>query len=44
MGDYRVVCEIQEEKVLVRVLRVGHRSNVYGGYSFRHRWNNSWPW
>lgn len=32
IGDYRVVCDIQEEKVLVLVLRIGHRSKVYGGH------------
>jgi mRNA interferase RelE/StbE len=30
--DYRVICDIQDEKVLVLVLRVGHRSKVYGGH------------
>jgi len=30
--DYRLICEIQEEKILVLVLRVGHRSKVYGGH------------
>ena len=29
IGDYRVICEIQDEKVLVLVLMVGHRSRVY---------------
>ena len=32
IGDYRVICEIQEKKVVVLVLRVGHRSKVYGGH------------
>lgn len=32
IGDYRVVCDIQEEKVLVLVLRIGHRRKVYGGH------------
>jgi len=32
IGDYRVICEIQDEKVVVLVLRVGHRSKVYGGH------------
>jgi len=32
VGDYRVICDIQDEKVLVLVLRVGHRSKVYGGH------------
>ena len=28
--DYRIICEIQDDKVLVLVLRIGHRSKVYG--------------
>ena len=31
-GDYRIVCDIQDKKVLILVLRVGHRSKVYGGH------------
>jgi len=29
VGDYRLICDIQEEKVVVLVLRVGHRKDVY---------------
>ena len=29
VGDYRLVCSIQELKVTVLVLKVGHRRNVY---------------
>jgi mRNA interferase RelE/StbE len=29
VGDYRLICEIQDEKILVLVLLVGHRSKVY---------------
>ncbi len=29
VGAYRIICEIQDEKVLVLVLMVGHRSRVY---------------
>lgn len=29
IGDYRVICEIQDEKIIVLVLEVGHRRNVY---------------
>ena len=29
VGAYRLICEIQDEKVLVLVLMVGHRSKVY---------------
>lgn len=28
-GDWRILCEIQDEKVVVLVLGVGHRSKVY---------------
>ena len=29
IGDYRVICEIQDEKVIVLVLDVGHRRYIY---------------
>ena len=29
VGAYRLICEIQDERVLVLVLMVGHRSQVY---------------
>lgn len=32
VGAYRLICEIQDEKVLVLVLMVGHRSKIYGGH------------
>ena len=32
IGAYRVICNIQEGKALVLVLRVAHRSRVYGGH------------
>ena len=32
IGDYRLICEIQKEKMVVLVLRVGHRSKIYGGH------------
>jgi mRNA interferase RelE/StbE len=32
VGDYRVVCEIRDEKIVVLVLRIGHRREVYGGH------------
>ena len=28
--DYRILCEIQPERVVVLVVAVGHRSEVYG--------------
>ncbi|MDQ7833685.1 MAG: type II toxin-antitoxin system RelE/ParE family toxin [Desulfovibrionaceae bacterium] len=32
VGDYRIIAEIADEKVLVVVLRIGHRRKVYGGH------------
>ena len=32
IGDYRVIVDIQDDKIVVLVLSVGHRSNVYGGH------------
>jgi mRNA interferase RelE/StbE len=32
IGNYRIVAEIRDEEVLVLVLRVGHRKNIYGGH------------
>lgn len=29
IGDYRVICEIQNESLIVLALRVGHRKHVY---------------
>lgn len=29
VGDYRVICKIEDEEITVLVLRVGHRSRVY---------------
>ena len=29
VGDYRVVCELRDEVLVVLVLRVGHRKAVY---------------
>ena len=29
IGNYRVICDIQDETVTVLVLRVGHRRKVY---------------
>jgi mRNA interferase RelE/StbE len=29
LGDWRIVCEIIDQRVVVRVLRIGHRSAVY---------------
>lgn len=29
VGDYRTVCEIQEKKIVVLVLHIGHRREIY---------------
>ncbi len=29
IGDYRVVCQIQDEQLIVLALAVGHRRNIY---------------
>lgn len=33
VGDFRIICEIQDEKLVVLALAVGHRREVY----LRHR-------
>jgi len=32
VGDYRVIIDVQESKLLVIVIHVGHRKNVYKGF------------
>jgi mRNA interferase RelE/StbE len=32
VGDYRVVYRVQEQRVRVLVIRIGHRSEVYRGF------------
>lgn len=27
--DFRIICEIQDEKVVILTLRIGHRSKIY---------------
>lgn len=29
IGDYRIICEINDEEVVVLVLEVGHRKEIY---------------
>ncbi|MGB9236125.1 MAG: type II toxin-antitoxin system RelE/ParE family toxin [Terriglobales bacterium] len=29
VGDYRLICDVQDERVVVLLLRVGHRKDVY---------------
>nr|WP_245223991.1 type II toxin-antitoxin system RelE/ParE family toxin [Rhizobium halophytocola] len=29
VGDYRIICDIQDARVVVLVIEIGHRSQVY---------------
>lgn len=29
VGDWRIICDIQDQKILVRALRIGNRREVY---------------
>jgi mRNA interferase RelE/StbE len=29
VGDYRIICEIQDEKLVVLALAIGHRRDIY---------------
>lgn len=29
VGDYRIICKIEDDRVVVLVLRVGHRREIY---------------
>jgi len=29
LGDYRIICRIEDKKVVVYVIRVGHRKDIY---------------
>ena len=29
VGDYRIICQIDDDKIIVNVVRIGHRKNVY---------------
>ena len=29
VGDYRLICDIQDEKITILILAVGHRKDVY---------------
>ena len=29
IGDYRVICEIQDKEIIVLVLEIGHRRDIY---------------
>ena len=30
-GDYRIICEIQDKKLIILALEAGHRKCIYGG-------------
>ncbi len=30
VGDYRVILEIEKDKLIILVLMIGHRKNIYG--------------
>ena len=30
VGDWRIICDLQDHRIIVRVLRVGNRREVYG--------------
>lgn len=32
VGNYRIVVDLQDDELVVLVVRVGHRKNVYGGH------------
>ena len=29
VGDYRLICEIKDQKLVVLVVEIGHRSDIY---------------
>ncbi len=29
VGDWRIICDLQDERIVVRVLRVGNRREIY---------------
>lgn len=29
VGDYRIICKIEDESVTILILEVGHRKNIY---------------
>jgi mRNA interferase RelE/StbE len=29
IGDYRLICDIQDEKIVILVIEIGHRKDVY---------------
>ena len=33
VGDYRLICSIQDEKITVQVIKIGNRRDVYNNFS-----------
>ncbi|AIL12614.1 hypothetical protein IM40_02265 [Candidatus Paracaedimonas acanthamoebae] len=31
VGDYRIICKIEDEKIIITVVMIGHRREVYEG-------------
>ena len=29
VGDYRIICDIDDNKLIILVIKIGHRKNVY---------------
>ena len=29
LGDYRIVCEVQNHELIILILQIGHRQNIY---------------
>ena len=29
VGDYRIICKIQEDRIIILVLSIGHRKEIY---------------
>lgn len=29
VGDYRLICEIQEQRVVILIVKIGHRREIY---------------
>ena len=29
VGDYRIICQIEDEKIIILILAVGHRKEIY---------------
>lgn len=29
VGDYRLICDIQDKEIVITILRIGHRKHIY---------------